>query len=257
MPDRVHLALRNAAVGHRRTPILGGIDLRIEKGDVTAIVGPNGAGKSTLLATLAGIIPPVAGRVERREGLRVGYVPQRSMLDPIFPLTVFETVRLGGLGGQTRLTGARKKEVLEALEHLGVEKLAHRPFRELSGGQQQRVLIARALVRQPQLLVLDEPTTGMDIPAEQSLLDFVSHLNKEHGVDVVLVVHQLSVAAHRANRLVFVNKDVGLFKVGTPDELLSEGNLGELFGRRMHFHWCSDGAGSELVVRAAQTERQP
>ncbi|MBI4701678.1 MAG: metal ABC transporter ATP-binding protein [Deltaproteobacteria bacterium] len=244
--------LSDVAIGYGGRPLFEGIDLEIVRGDFLALVGPNGAGKTTLLRVILGVLPPIRGKLWRRPGLRVGYVPQRAALDPIFPLSAMEVVRLGGMGpkpaGQRghALASAGREQALVALGRLGVADLAYRPLRDLSGGQQQRVLIARALVREPDLLVLDEPAAGMDLPSERELLDFVAGLNRDHGTDIVLVVHQISLAAGRASRIALVNKDNGLFAVGAAQELLSEERLTELYGHPMEIV----PARGAIVVRA-------
>jgi ABC-type Mn2+/Zn2+ transport system ATPase subunit len=254
--DRTLIALEGVAMGYGRAPILSGIDLALGAGDFLGLIGPNGAGKSTLLKTMLGILPPVAGRVRRRRDLRVGYVPQHSRIDPIFPLTAREVVRSGGIGtkppgsGRLRLASSSREEAEEALTRLGIAHLGDRPLRDLSGGQQQRVLIARALVRRPDLLVLDEPTAGMDIPSEQELLDFVTALSRDEGLAVLLVVHQISLAAGRARRIAIVNKDLPIFAAGAADEILEDDRLSELYRHPMLVR--RDAAQGHVYVRAGR-----
>jgi len=251
------IALEGASIGYG-APIISGIDLAVEPGDFLGLIGPNGAGKSTLLKTMLGILSPLAGTVRRRPDLRVGYVPQRTRIDPIFPLTALEAVRAGGMGpkppgtGGTLLSSSSRGDAMGALERLGISHLAHRPLRDLSGGQQQRVLIARALVRGPNLLVLDEPTAGMDIPSEQELLDFVTSLSRAEGLAVLLVVHQLSLAAGRARRMAIVNKDLPIFAVGTADEILRDDRLSELYRHPMSVG--RDAAMGHVYIRAGRRE---
>ena len=249
MPAREPLvSLEGASIGYDR-PLLTGVDLAVEPGGFLGLVGPNGGGKTTLLRTLLGTLPPLAGRVLARPGLRFGYVPQRTRIDPIFPLSALEVVRSGGMGpkarGGRRLASASAAEARAALARVGVGALTRRPFRDLSGGQQQRVLIARALVREPDLLVLDEPTAGMDIPSEHELLDFVSDLSAKHDAAVILVVHQLSLVAGRARRIAIVNKDLPLFAVGAARKLLTVERLSELYGVPLEVVGC----GEDAVVR--------
>ena len=235
------IGLREVSIGYSGNPLVEHISLEIKRGDFFGLVGPNGAGKTTLLITMLGNIPPVAGNVERAPGLRIGYVPQRTRVDTIFPLSAVEMVRTGGMGPKADRRGwikllqsAPKNQAIAALDRVGMKFAASRPFRDLSGGQQQRVLIARALVRNPDLLVLDEPTAGMDIPSEHDLLDFVSRLNAEQGTSVIVVVHQISLVAGRANRIAIVNKDLQLFATGTAEQLLSGKKLSELYQHPMH-----------------------
>ncbi len=231
--------LAQIAIGYGGRAFLEGIDFSVMPGDFMALVGPNGSGKTTLLKTILGIIQPLAGKIHRRPGLRLGYVPQRTTLDPIYPLTAIEVVRFGGMGPKPRgegrvLASATRDQAMGALERLGVQDLAPKPIRDLSGGQQQRVLIARSLVRSPDLLILDEPTAGMDIPSEQELLDFITGLNQQGGTSIVLVVHQLSLAAGRASKMALINKARRLFTAGSAAELMSTQRLTDLYGHPMN-----------------------
>jgi ABC-type Mn2+/Zn2+ transport system ATPase subunit len=242
------IALRGAAIGYGRHRLFGGIDFAVAPGDFLGLVGPNGGGKTTLLRTLLGVIPLLAGRLERRAGLKVGYVPQRTRLDPIFPMSALEVVRQGGMGCARGfphcLRAADRSGALAALERLGLAAVAGQAFAALSGGQQQRALIARALVRWPDLLVLDEPAAGMDVPSEHDLLDFVGELNAG-GTAVILVAHELTVVAGRAGRVALVNKDLALFEVAAAAALLEAGRLSALYGRAMEIR----GEGEDRFVR--------
>src|SRR2546425_1241090 len=153
-------------LGYGRRRVLTAIEFDVISGDFLGIVGPNGAGKTTLLKAILGLLKPMAGIVERpAEGLRIGYVPQRESVDTLFPLTVLDIVLMGRytrLGPFGRPGKADRAEAMASLEHVGITNLAHRPYPNLSGGQKQRTLIARALVGDPNLLILDEPTNGMD-----------------------------------------------------------------------------------------------
>jgi ABC-type Mn2+/Zn2+ transport system ATPase subunit len=190
--------------------------------------------------------------------LRLGYVPQRTLIDPIFPLTALEVVRSGGMGPKAKgqgghlLASASRQAAMTSLEQLGVAHLATRPLRDLSGGQQQRVLIARALVRSPELLILDEPAAGMDLPSEKDLLDFVADLNRTQGTNVVLVVHQISLVAGRATKMALINKDLKLFAVGSAEQMLRSERLSDLYDHRMD---VIETHGS-VLVRAASSERE-
>ena len=254
MDERLLIRLERVAIGHGAAPFLTDIDLSLDRGAFLGLVGPNGAGKSTLLQAMLGIIRPLGGRITRRPALHLGYVPQRLRVDPIFPLTALEVVRSGGMGPKrtgnrgSNLAPATKAQARAALQQLGVAALANRPLRDLSGGQQQRVLIARALVREPELLILDEPTAGMDLPAERELLDFITGLNRENGTGVLLVVHQISLVAGRCSHLALINKDLPLFAWGRAAEMLDERRLSELYRHPMRVAEN----GEETTVRAAR-----
>jgi ABC-type Mn2+/Zn2+ transport system ATPase subunit len=230
--------LRGVSIGYGGRPILAGIDLSVRAGETLAVVGPNGAGKTTLLFTMLGMIPPVSGGVFRRARLTAGYVPQRGRHDSMIPLRAAEVVAMGGMGARgggswlgTRF--ATRAETRAALVDLGVDALAGSLFRDLSGGQQQRVLIARALVRRPELLVLDEPTAGMDLPSERDLLDLVSGLAATQRMAVVIVTHHLSLAAQYAQRIAILNRDQALFAVDDTPALVTAERLAGLYGRGM------------------------
>jgi ABC-type Mn2+/Zn2+ transport system ATPase subunit len=229
------VALRGAAVGHGHRPILTGIDLAVVQGDFVALVGPNGGGKTTILKALLGALPLLGGQRDQPRPLRVGYVPQRDLVDAIWPLTAAEVVLQGrtpGLGPLRRPGPPDRAAALEALARVGVAHLAGRFYGELSGGQRQRTLIARALAAGPELLAVDEPTNGMDPAAELSTMDVLRDLHAGGaGPAVVMVSHRLDAVANYARRLVFVDKDQGLFLVGALDEMLRPERLSALYGR--------------------------
>ena len=196
---------RAAAVGHSGVPLVRGVDLEVRAGEFWVVLGPNGAGKSTFLSTVLGLVPPVAGLVELDAGraprARVGFVPQRCEVATTVPTTVREFVLLGTVG--TRATARERDERLAwALEHAGLVGHERHDFATLSGGQRQRALLARALVRRPCLLVLDEPATHLDVEAERRLLALLGHLHVVDGVAILMVTHDvgaaLDVATHVA-----------------------------------------------------------
>ncbi|MFH0903528.1 MAG: ABC transporter ATP-binding protein [Pseudomonadota bacterium] len=244
------VAFDRVAIGYENRPILASISFAIAGGDTLAVVGPNGAGKSTLLSTMLGIRPAVAGEIKRKPGLRVGFVPQRGRHDPIFPLRAADVVAMGGMGSRpghwwSRLRFASAQETRSALADLGVEDLSCRLFRDLSGGQKQRVLIARALVRKPELLVLDEPTAGMDLPSERDLLDLVVRFARDQRMAVVFVTHQLSLAAQYAERIAIMSKDRQIFAIDDVQSLLTSQRLTSLYNREMEV--LDSGAGLKII----------
>lgn len=190
--------------------ILSGIDLSVGRGEVLALLGANGSGKSTLVRALLGIVPISSGSVRLLDSPlgrstpweRIGYVPQRLPGGAGVPSSALEVVTAGLLHGR-RLRPPRDARVraLAALEAVGLAESARRPVHELSGGQQQRVLIARALVRAPELLVLDEPTSGIDIPTQQTFVDAVQRLH-DAGATVVVILHELGPFAPLIERAV-------------------------------------------------------
>lgn len=228
------VALEGASIGYGRRTILPGITLAVAPGDFIALVGPNGGGKTTLLRTLLGTLPPLAGRRLAPRALRIGYVPQRDLLDAIWPLSAFDVALMGRAAhlppGRRPAPGDRDA-VMAALERVGMAEVARRRYGDLSGGQRQRVLIARALAGDPELLALDEPTNGMDPAAELSTMEVIDALHGGNGLAVVLVSHRIETVAAHARTLAFVDRERGLFRVGPCAEMLRPEELAALYGR--------------------------
>lgn len=191
---------RGMAVRLGGAAVLEGIDFFIRPAEIVTVVGPNGAGKTTLLRALVGVVQPSAGHVRRRPGLRVGYVPQRLDLDPTLPITVRRFLDL-----PERRADA---EALAALERTGVPGVAGRQLSELSGGQFRRVLLARALLVRPDILVLDEPTAGLDQPGTAAFYRLVERIRAETGAAVLMVSHDLHVVMSASDRVVCINHHV-------------------------------------------------
>lgn len=221
------IELRKVDVGYGRKVVLSGLDFELLEGDYLALVGPNGAGKSTLLKTMVGNLKPLSGQVLYRRKLRFGYVPQGGQLDPLYPLTVRDVVMMGRYRLLRRPTRQDQNRVLECLEQVSMAELAHRSFRAISGGQRQRVLMARALATEPDVLILDEPTNGMDLASEQDTMRLISQFH-ERGLTVVLVTHMLSLVANHAARIGILHQGLTL---GSAAEMLTGERLSELFGR--------------------------
>jgi len=222
--DRVQL-------GYGRQVVLDNVNLDIFPGDFFGLVGPNGSGKTTLLRCLLGILKPLSGQVARAPGLRVGYVPQREMLDTLFPLTALDIVLMGryphaGLFRSPRHTD--RDIALQCLQQVGLADSAGKLYRELSGGQRQRVLIARALAVEPSLLVLDEPTNGLDLPTEAAILGLIERLHSEGSLTIVLVSHVLNVVARYATRMGVLLD--GRLLAGEADQLMQEQVLQDVYG---------------------------
>ncbi len=234
MSPGVLAALEGAAFGYGRRAILERVDLSVAEGDFLAVVGPNGGGKTTLVRALLGALPLLAGRLVRREAVRVGYVPQRDHVDPVWPFTAGEVVLMGrvpSLRAGRRPGAEDRAEAHRALARVGIEHLAGLAYGELSGGQRQRTLIARALAANPELLVVDEPTNGMDPAAELATMDLLRDLHEGGRRAVVMVSHRLEAVANYARTLAFVDKDQKLFRVGSIEQMLQPEALGALYGR--------------------------
>ncbi|MDH3253230.1 MAG: metal ABC transporter ATP-binding protein [Ignavibacteria bacterium] len=219
-----------ATLGYGQKTVLHDISFSIEEGDYFGLVGPNGAGKTTLLRAILGTLKPLAGEVFVRPSVRFGYVPQRDTIDQIMPYSVEEVVMMGRYR-QIGLFHSPGKDdadiVLESLRHVDIEDLRLRPFKNLSGGQKQRVLIARALASRPAVLILDEPTNGMDLSSRTSILDLIHHLHSDDKLTIIMVSHLLDDMANYVKRIAIVEREY--FQVGDVDEVLTEGNLSALY----------------------------
>jgi ABC-type Mn2+/Zn2+ transport system ATPase subunit len=242
----------HATLGYGRRAVLTDISFEIPEGDFLGLVGPNGAGKTTILRALLGSLEPIAGTVTRDPTLRFGYVPQRDQVDYNFPLKVIDVVMMGrydriGLG--RRPSDEDRRRAHEALEHVGIDRLADRSLADLSGGQKQRTLIARALVGEPNVLVLDEPTNGMDLVATTQILGLVRELHDRDGLTVLMVSHALNEVANYVERIALVVE--GGFRIGTTDEIMTEQALTQMYGIPVEVDSFD---GHRIVVAKRQTE---
>lgn len=225
------IAFEKVDLGYGRRRVLTSIDFDVEQGDFLGIVGPNGAGKTTLLKAILGLLQPTAGVVTRSvEGLRIGYVPQRDSVDTLFPLTVLDIVLMGRytrLGPIARPGAADRVMAMKALEHVGMSDMANRAYPNLSGGQKQRTLIARALVGDPNLLILDEPTNGMDLVSERAIMELVRRLHDQDNITVLMVSHLLNTVVNYAKRIAIVGD--GSLREGTVAEMVTNRSLTDLY----------------------------
>lgn len=227
----------NASVGWGRHIVLRGVSFDVHRGDYLGVVGPNGSGKSTLLRALLGLSRPIEGTVVRTPAWRVGNVPQRDTLEPLFRFRALEVAAMTARS-DSWMPGMRNAEradaAARALDAVGMAPMSRRVFRDLSGGQKQRVLIARALAANPTVLVLDEPTTGMDVSSERDLLDLIQNLRTQRNLAVVLVTHSLHIVADEADRVGLLVGDGVRF--GSPKEIVADGPLSEVYARPVHVH---------------------
>jgi ABC-type Mn2+/Zn2+ transport system ATPase subunit len=212
--------------------VLRSVSLAVPRDAFIGVVGPSGSGKTTLLRLLLGILKPARGRILRTPGLTIGYVPQLETVDWNFPVTVRECVLMARR--QSRIlpwpTAAEKKEVDDELERLGIADVAGRRIRELSGGQQQRMFLARALLQRPQLLLLDEPTSGVDVATRHDMLHLLGGLNRD-GFGILLTTHDLNGIANHLPQVVCLNGRI--VANGQPSDVVTPAMLERTFGAKM------------------------
>lgn len=215
------LAIRRGVAGHERW-LLQGVDLSVRRGEIVTLIGPNGAGKSTLVRAAIGVLPPDKGRVIPAPGLRIGYVPQRLSIDRTLPLTVRRFMTLTARHGAS--------EIEQSLSEVGITHLAEAELQTLSGGEFQRALIARALVRRPDLLVLDEPVQGVDFAGEIALYDLIRKIRDRLNCGVLLISHDLHIVMAATDTVVCLNRHVCCS--GTPHAVAENPEYRRLFGAR-------------------------
>lgn len=232
----------HASFGFPGIVALKDISLAIEDGEFIGVIGPNGSGKTTLCRAILGLMPPLEGSLQIfdcacqelrcHHRARIGYLPQKGVLDRDFPITVLETVMMGRYGalGLLRRPGKRDQEIaLHALENVGMQDHQNTTLGHLSGGQQQRVLIARALAQQPEVLLLDEPTTGIDITTQHSVLDLVRRLHRDLGLTILFITHDINMIRTHVDRLVLLK--TRLYAAGPPEEVLKPEILRQVYGK--------------------------
>ena len=200
--------------------ILHRIDLAVHPGEVVSLIGPNGAGKTTLIRALLGLLPPAEGSVRRKPGLVVGYLPQRVAVDPILPLTVRRLLSLP--------RPVPEREASRALDETGAAYLMDRSVHALSGGEMQRVLLARALLRGPHLLVLDEPVQNVDVTGQLEMYGLISRIRGERGCGILMVSHDLHVVMASTDRVVCLNRHICCH--GRPEDVSAHPEYLALFG---------------------------
>jgi len=249
--DSPAVELDGVSLAYDGTDALRQVSFRVERGQRVAVVGPNGAGKTTLLKVLAGTLRADEGRVdvygERPGGhICIAYVPQRSQIDMAFPVSVAEVVMMGRIRQIGVLRWPRRRDwaiVHQALASVEMDDLAHRQIGELSGGQQQRAFLAQALAQEAQVILMDEPLTGLDLPSQEAIFRAIDRLSQA-GVTVLLSTHDLNLAAERFDQVVLLNRE--LIAAGRPAQVFTPDNLQRAYGS--HIHRVADGDG--LLVLA-------
>lgn len=225
--------LKDVTLGYENTIVVKNLNFTLAQGEYLCIVGENGTGKSTLVKTLLGLIKPLKGKIfinaDGKNHKGVGYLPQQTQTQKDFPASVWEVVLSGVLNSSHRIplyTKSDKAEAMKNLEKLGITDLKKKCYRELSGGQQQRVLLARALCATDNVLILDEPVTGLDPAASMEFYETVKELNKKEGVTVVMVTHDIENALDYASHILHLKQDSYFY--GTVEEY-KKSNVSNMF----------------------------
>ncbi|HPT37031.1 MAG TPA: ABC transporter ATP-binding protein [Methanothrix sp.] len=234
----VKISINDLTFSYKSNKILDNLNITVGDSEIMSLVGPNGSGKTTLIKCIDRILKPkgsilLEGRevqeMKQQEIARqIGYVPQSSSTP--LATTVFDTVLMGRRPHISwRVTDQDLDKVADMLERLNLQELAMRDFGQLSGGQKQKVLIARALAQEPTILLLDEPTSNLDMKHQLDVLETISSMVKEKGISAVMAIHDLNLAARFSDKLVMLKKGV-VYAAGSPNELISERNISEVYG---------------------------
>ncbi len=231
----------HASLGYATHEVLNGISFEVNAGDFIGIVGPNGSGKSTLVKTMLGLLPLRAGRMEWRGSCpTIGYVPQREQIDPIWPMRVRDMLQftLTALEPPHWRRRGEHDRVAEVMQTAEIDALADQTLDTLSGGEMQRLLLARALIVEPQVLLLDEPTAAMDLFATERFMSVIARLHREREVTIILVTHDLQSLAGRASTVGILSH--GTLHHGPTSTMLSAERLSEVYGHPVHVHRQED-----------------
>ena len=215
------IRLDGVAVSFNGQPVLDNVQLSVQPGEIVTLIGPNGAGKTTLVRVVLGLLQPDSGNVRRAPRLRIGYMPQKLHVDATLPLSVLRFLRL--------VPGVDRSAAAAALAEVGASQVIDSPLQSISGGEMQRVLLARALLREPQLLVLDEPVQGVDVAGQAELYRLISRLRERHGCGVLMVSHDLHLVMSATDQVVCLNRHVCCS--GHPEQVSGDPAFIELFGQ--------------------------
>lgn len=251
LEDQPVVIAENVELGYGRTPVLSGVQLEVRQGDFWCFIGPNGEGKTTLIKALLGAVKPRRGQIVLRSDFikrtRIGFVPQESELNPAVSTTVQEFI-LGGMIGVPLDAATRKIRLEQSMKLMEIIRFRERRIWELSGGQRQRALIARALVRDPLMMIVDEPTAGLDFAAAAGLLETITQLNRQKGITVVFVTHDLDIGVRNSSHVALFRG--GKVLAGRTSEVFNSANLSTTFGAPMEVNWRADGKGSVHSLEA-------
>jgi zinc/manganese transport system ATP-binding protein len=257
--SRAIITAEDLAVSYQRNTVWRDASFDINRGEFVAIIGPNGAGKTTLFRLLLGLLQPAKGNLRifnappSRGNPRIGYVPQRHLIDSETSIESLELVRLGYSGrkwGLSLFSQTDRKLALAALTDVGAADLAHRPLGELSGGELQRVFLAEALVSNPEILLLDEPLSNLDIRRESELLQVVNEVVRSRKVTALLIAHHINPLLPYLDRVVYIAN--GKVATGKPAEVLTDESLSALYGIRIEV--LHDSRGNLAIVGLEDTQ---
>lgn len=219
--NKLLISAQSISVSRQGKRILDKVDITVNQGEIVTLIGPNGAGKSTLVRVVLGLMKPNQGQIQRAKKLRIGYMPQRLQVDPVLPLTVKRFLTLTQRSTQAKL--------IDVLTEVGAASLINATMQTLSGGETQRVLLARAMLRDPDLLILDEPVQGVDITGQAALYTLISTIRKRRGCGILMISHDLHLVMSATDRVFCLNRHVCCS--GHPKAVQVDPNYIALFGQ--------------------------
>jgi len=214
------IRLQNLRISFGENTVVSDVSMELKQGQITTLIGPNGAGKTTLVKAVLGLLQADSGTIDKQQGLRIGYMPQKLHIDSTFPLTVERFLKTAAFYSRDKM--------LQALQDVGADKLLKQSVHSLSGGEMQRVLLARALLQNPQLLVLDEPAQGVDINGQVELYSLIARIRDQHGCAVLMISHDLHLVMAATDQVICLNRHICCS--GHPEQVSNDPSYIELFG---------------------------